>query len=133
MSLAFSDCLKRGKIKPFSRGKRFAPQELKTAEFDLERAHKTFKEGDFKWATIQLYYAMFHAARAMIYSRNFRECSHYCLVEAIRALFVETQRIPVTLLEGLIEAKDLREDADYHSRWSKKSCKKLLGTAPAIP
>jgi uncharacterized protein (UPF0332 family) len=72
---------------------------------------------------------MFHAARAMFYSRNFRESSHYCLVEAIRALFVETHRIPVALLEGLIEAKDLREDADYHNRWSQKGCERLLAIA----
>jgi hypothetical protein len=33
------------------------------------------------------------------------------------------------LLEGLQEAKNLREDADYYSRWSKQGCEKLLKVA----
>ena len=50
MSLEYDDCLKRGKIKPFSRGKSLAPKELETAASDLERAKKTYKEDDYKWA-----------------------------------------------------------------------------------
>jgi len=48
----YEECLKRGKIKPFSRGKDLAPKELESAAADLERAEKTFSEGDYKWATI---------------------------------------------------------------------------------
>jgi uncharacterized protein (UPF0332 family) len=83
MSLAYTECLRKGKIKEFSRGKSLAPKELDTAASDLNRAYKTFDDGDYKWATIQMYYAMFHAGRAMIYSRNLREHSHFCLIEAI--------------------------------------------------
>ena len=45
MTLEYDDCLKRGKIKPFSRGKSLAPKELETAASDLERSKKTYKEG----------------------------------------------------------------------------------------
>jgi uncharacterized protein (UPF0332 family) len=72
---------------------------------------------------------MFHAARAMIYARSYREHSHYCLIEAIRTLFVETRRFPINLLEALGEAKSLREDADYYGRWSEKGCDMLLKAA----
>jgi uncharacterized protein (UPF0332 family) len=129
MSLGYLDCLRKGKIRPFSRGKSLAVKELESAESDLRRAEATRREGDYKWATIQLYYSMFHAARALIYSRNLREQSHHCLIEAVRALFVEKGPLPVSLLEGFKEAKNLREDADYYGRWTKSGCDKLLKTA----
>lgn len=129
MSLEYDSCLKRGKLKPFSRGSTLASKELNTAIFDLERAKKTYKEGDFKWATIQLYYSMFHSARALLYAKNLREHSHFCLIAAIKELYVKTKQLPIHLLEGIQEAKDLREDADYYSRWSEQGCEKLLKLA----
>ena len=69
---------------------------------------------------------MFHAARALIYSQNMRERSHYCLVIAIKKLFVNTKLIPAALSEALKEAKNLREDADYYNRWSESGCRRLL-------
>lgn len=129
MSLEYNDCLKRGKIKPFTRGKSLVSKELETAGFDLERAKKTYKDGDYKWATIQIYYSMFHSARALLYAKNLREHSHFCLIAAIKNLYVETKRLPVHLLEALQEAKNLREDADYYNRWSEQGCEKLLKLA----
>ena len=129
MSLEYDDCLKRGKIKSFSRGTTLAPKELDAAVFDLERARKTYKDGDYKWATIQIYYSMFHSARALLYTKNLREHSHFCLIAAIRTLYVETNQLSTYLLEGFQEAKNLREDADYYNRWCKQGCEKLLKLA----
>lgn len=129
MNADYEGCLKRGKIKPFSRGIALVSKELETAASDLRRAELTCKEGDYKWATIQLYYSMFHSARALLYAKNLREHSHFCLIAAIRALYVETKKIPVLLVEGLEEAKALREDADYYNRWSVHGCENLLKTA----
>jgi uncharacterized protein (UPF0332 family) len=129
MTLEYDNCLKKGKIKPFSRGNILAPKEIETAMTDLERAKKTFVEDDYKWATIQIYYSMFHSARALLYSNNLREHSHFCLIAAIRTLFVDTGKIPGHFIEALQEAKNLREDADYYNRWSKQGCEKLLETA----
>ena len=129
MTIEHDDCIKRGKIKPFSRGITLAPKEIETARADLETAQKTYKESDYKWATIQIYYSMFHSARALLYAKNLREHSHYCLIAAIKTLYVETKQIPVSLLEALQEAKNLREEADYYNRWSQAGCEKLLKLA----
>ena len=129
MSIDYEDCLKKGKIRSFSRGKGLADKELQAASADLERAQKTFKDNDYKWATVQLYYSMFHSARALLYCKNLREHSHFCLITAIQTLYVETKQLPVTLLEALKKAKSLREDADYYDRWSEEGCRKLLSAA----
>jgi len=126
MTLDYDECLKKGKIRSFSRGKSLSSTEFDAAISDFNRAKKTYKDGDYKWATIQIYYSMFHSARALLYSRNLREHSHFCLLEAIRTLFVESKQIPISLLEGFQEAKNLREEADYYNRWSKHGCEKLL-------
>lgn len=129
MTIEYDDCLKRGKIKPFSRGPTLAVKEIEAAESDLNRAHKTHSETDYKWATIQTYYSMFHSARALLYAKSFREHSHYCLVAAIRTLYVDTKIIPVYILEGFQQAKTLREEADYYNRWSQVGCEKLIKLA----
>ena len=129
MSVEYEQCLKKGKIKAFSRGKGLVDKEIQSAHSDLERAKKTFHDNDYKWATIQLYYTMFHSARALLYWKNLKEHSHFCLIAAIKSLYVENRKLPVTLLESLIKAKNLREDADYYDRWSKIGCQQLLNAA----
>ncbi len=126
INLEFKNCLQQGRIKTFSRGPALASKELDIAVSDLERARKTLKDGDYKWATIQLYYSMFHCARALLLARGYREHNHYCLIVAMRALYVGTKKLPVALIDALQEAKGLRQDADYYGKWSKKGCKKLL-------
>jgi len=66
MTREHDECMKKGRIKPFSRGVALAPKELETARADLETAGKTYKENDYKWATIQIYYSMFHSASIAI-------------------------------------------------------------------
>lgn len=126
MTVEYDDCLKRDKIKAFSRGPALVVKEIEAAEADLERAHKTHSEADYKWATIQTYYAMFHSARALLYAKSLREHSHYCLIAAIKTLYVETKIIPPYILEGFQQAKILREEADYYNRWSQAGCEKLI-------
>lgn len=58
MSNRFKDCLEKGKIKEFSRGKFLVQKELESAEFDFKAAKYSFEEENYKWATIQTYYSI---------------------------------------------------------------------------
>lgn len=129
MNPEFEACLKRGKIKEFSQGKSLAQKELKTAGSDLNEAKETFQKEGYKWATIQAYYSMFHSARALLYNKNYGEKSHYCLIVALKVLYVETGLLPVSFIEVLQRAKDLREDADYYDEWSKITTEDILTKA----
>jgi len=120
MNPEFEQCLKRNKIREFPRGKALLTKTLGTAQRDLESAEKTFNDKDYKWATIQSYYSMFHSARALLFAKNYREHSHYCLIVAMRALYVEIRLLPGSLVEALGKGKRLREDADYYDRWSEE-------------
>jgi uncharacterized protein (UPF0332 family) len=54
---------------------------------DLQDAQDSVQNNKFKWATIQGYYSMFHTMRALLFSKDYREKSHYALLLAIRELF----------------------------------------------
>jgi uncharacterized protein (UPF0332 family) len=129
MIKSFEDCLKSSKIKKFSRGKSLAPKEIRLAEEDLKIAQKSLKDRNYRWCIIQIYYSMFHSARALLYFKNYREHSHYCLIQAIRELYVKPGKLEVFFLETLSEAKNLREAADYYGDYSDLNAKKLLNKA----
>ena len=126
MNIEFQDCLKRGKIREFSRGKTLSKKELQSAISDLESAKHSFKNKNYKWTTIQCYYSMFHVARALLYLKNFREKSHHCLIVAVKALYVANRLLPANLVENLQKAKTLRENADYYDEWSREGAEILL-------
>lgn len=129
MKREFEDCLKRHKISEFPRGKMLVQKELDIALADLDKARKNFSEKDYKWATIQAYYSMFHSSRALLYNKGYREKSHYCLNVALRVLYVETKKIPVDYIEALAHGKRLREDADYYDQWNNVGAEELIRTA----
>ncbi len=129
MNPEFEDCLKSKKIWAFSRGQTLSNKELNTAASDLERSKASYEVKDYKWATIQSYYSMFHSARALLYAKNYREKSHFGLIIAIRALYVEKGQLPFTLIEGLQKAKVLRENADYYDEWSKTGAETIINLA----
>lgn len=125
----FEDCLQKGKIREFYRGKALVKKELESAVFDLDAAKESIKGGNYKWGTIQIYYSMFHSARSLLYNKNYREKSHFCLIEALRALYVEKGLIGYWLIEALQRAKALREGADYYSDFSKEGAEDLIKKA----
>ena len=129
MSQEFKKCLERGKIKRFSPGKKLAEKELRLASDDWKISKESLEAKRYKWGIVQSYYSMFHSARALLYSRSYREKSHFCLIEAVRTLFVETGELDCLLLESLLEAKNLREEADYYGDFSELNCRKLVKKA----
>lgn len=129
MNPEFEKCLKKRKLREFSRGKYLVEKEYNIGLKDLEDAKDSFKREKFKWATIQAYYAMFHCARALIYAKNYREKSHYCLIVALRTLYVEKGELELSLVENFQRAKNLRENADYYDEWSEAGAEELLRTA----
>lgn len=128
-SLDFQKCLQNNKIKPFPKGKILVSKELEIARDDWKIAKESLAKKNYKWSTIQSYYSMFHAARALLYSRGYRERSHYCLVVGIRELYMNKNLLSHTLVEALQFGKTLRENADYYADFSQTGAKDMLDKA----
>ena len=95
-NIEFKEAIEKRRILPFSKAKRLVGKELKESKDDLKEAYDRFENKKYKYATITAYYSAFHAGRALVYSKGYREKSHYFLLVALQSLFAE---------KGLLEQK----------------------------
>ena len=125
----FARCVEKGKIVTFTKGPSLVSKELESVNDDLAASKDSLVRGNYKWATIQAYYSMFHIARALIYAKQYREKSHYCLVVALENLYVERGILEKGFVESLVIGKEMRESADYRSSFSKDGADNLIRAA----
>lgn len=126
MQNKFKKCLEYKKIVRFNRGPNLVSKELKLSLDDLDSAKDIYKRGNYKWAIVHAYYSMFHAGRGLLYIKRYREKSHYCLIEAIRELYVKEKELSFVFIENIYKAKMLREEADYYGEYKKSMAEKLI-------
>lgn len=129
MDYYFKRCLEKKNLVKVSIDKKLIEKEIIAAESDLKDSHDVLKIEKPKLATITAYYSMFHAARALLYSKGYREKSHFCLRTAIKNLFVDSNLLESSFLDDYDTAKDLRENADYRSDFSKEGAGQLIAKA----
>lgn len=123
-------CLKNGRLVKVRPDRRMVKKELETAGYDLRRARGSLASRDAKWGTIQGYYAMFHAAKALLYAKGYREKSHRCLLIGLRELYAAS--LGEAMVRSFEEAMDLREEADYEASFSESSAEDVLESAAAF-
>jgi len=128
-NVEFKEAIEKRRILSFPKGKQLVTKELREAKDDLKEAHDRFKNKKYKYATITAYYSAFHSARALVYSRGYREKSHYFLLVALRALFVDKGLLEQKLVNRLHNAMILREEADYNGEFSKEGAESALELA----
>jgi uncharacterized protein (UPF0332 family) len=99
----------------------------------LESAKKSFEDENYKWATIQAYYAIFHAVRALVYKSGYREESHAAMKTAFKELYIDNGTVPRKVYSVLERGMDLRETADYRETYTKDGAETLItGAGEAI-
>jgi uncharacterized protein (UPF0332 family) len=128
-NIELQKAIEKKRILHFAQGKRQVKKELEEAENDLIEALNRFESGKYKYATITGYYSMFHSARALIYSKGYREKSHYYLLVALNSLFVDAGLLSDDLTSEFHDAMVLREDADYHGNFTKEGAEAVLKAA----
>lgn len=132
MSIEFQKAIEKKRILRFAQGKRQVKKELKEAESDLAEALNRFDNKKYKYATITGYYSMFHSVRALIYSKGYREKSHYYLLVAVNSLFVKDGLLSEELALEFHDAMVLREDADYHGNFTEEGADSVLKAAKEL-
>lgn len=130
MSFKFRRLLRERKLMRIEPDSELALKEIRGAESDLDAAKESLRVENFKWATIQGYYSMFHSARALLYSRGFRERSHYALLVAVRELF--SRDLEASLIRGFEDGMGLREAADYGLTFSEEGAKDVIENAEKL-
>jgi uncharacterized protein (UPF0332 family) len=132
MRFRFERCKEKGKIIKIEDNSDFADRELKEARDDLKSAENSINENNPKWAIVQSYYTMFHAFRALLFTRGYREKSHACLKHAIEALFVDEGVIDSDLIDDFDFAMKSREKADYSYSYNNELAEDLFDSATQL-
>ena len=122
----FERCLKERRLIKIKPSNEIVQKELDSAEYDLERARNSFDEEDFKWAAVQSYYSMFHAAKALVLRKGYREKSHFCLIISLRELYVKEAKLDSEMVENLELCMNLRHEADYGLTYHKESAETAI-------
>lgn len=123
----FRRFIDEGKLTRISTDRALVLKEIEGAMSDLEEAKDSLSRKKVKWAIVQGYYSMFHAAKALIYSKGFREKSHYALLVALKELFVN--QLELETIQNFSEAMSLREEADYGLVFSEEGAKSIVENA----
>lgn len=90
-----------------------ARQFLKKADHALEVAESLLVDG-YHWdAASKIYYAMFYAAQALLKSEGIDVIKHSAVESAFGYYFAKPGRIDVKYHRMLIDARKIREIADY--------------------
>ena len=112
--------------------------DFRQIEYQIKRANKDLKTAeanlsiDLTWAFAIAYHAMMRASKALIYSKGYREKSHYYLLVALKSLFVDTNALSEEISSEFHDAMILREDADYHGNFTKDGADAVLETAKEL-
>jgi len=126
------DLLQKGKLKRAAISEEMYIKECGISEKDLESAAKSFDDENYKWATIQAYYAVFHAVRALVYKSGYREESHAAMKTAFKELYIDNGLMPKKVYSVLERGMDLREMADYKETYSKNGAEALITGAREV-
>lgn len=123
------DAVEKRKLIHFSSGPKLVGREIEAAQEDLQDAKNSFHGKRYKWATVQAYYSFFHSSRALLYSKKYREKSHFHLAHAVKSFFVGVGLLPVEYYDNFVQAIDLREMADYKREFSKQGAERNIKAA----
>ena len=125
----FDKCLKDRRLVRFEASPEMIKKEMDSAEYDLLKSEKSLLDGDYKWSSVQAYYSMFHAAKALVFLKGYREKSHYCLMIALRELYVRTGLIKDEFAENFELCMEIRHEADYALLYDEESAKMAFENA----
>ncbi len=86
---------------------------LEKSEEAIQVAEKLLKESYFSHAASKAYYSMFYAAQALLKSEGINVIKHSAVEAMFGYHFSKTGRIDPKFHKMFIEARDVRELADY--------------------
>jgi uncharacterized protein (UPF0332 family) len=115
------------KISRITADRALVKKELSATKADLKDSQESLGLMKFKWATIQGYYAMFHAARALLFDRGYREKGHHALFIGIRELYAG--KLERFLLQDFEHGIYLRQEADYGLKFSETGASDIIEAA----
>lgn len=86
---------------------------IENAHEKLEAAKNLFENGFYNDSVSRSYYAMFFAAKALLFEKNIHPKTHRGLISQFGLEFVKKNEFKKELFDLLARAQEDREEADY--------------------
>jgi uncharacterized protein (UPF0332 family) len=86
---------------------------IEKAKDDLETAEMNLKENKLSQSINRSYYAMFHAARALVALDKFDSKKHSGVISFFNQHYIKTGKIEPEYSKMLLGAFDIRNESDY--------------------
>jgi uncharacterized protein (UPF0332 family) len=93
--------------------KRLAEQEIKSSQERLEAAEILLKNRKIVDSINRAYYAMFHAARALLYLHNIQPKTHEGVIREFSRIISEEKIMDKKFGRSLRQVFEMRESGDY--------------------
>lgn len=122
----FERCIQQRRLVKIKATSEMKQRELDDAAYDLCSAQHSYDEGNYKWAVVQSYYSMFHAAKALVLHKGYREKSHHCLLVVLKELYSLESEEAEEMTDNLELCMHLRHDADYGLSYTSESAQIAL-------
>lgn len=108
-----SDCFSRRLLTNTGPSTGLARKSLKQAEIFLVDAIDMINIGKSRMATIALYNAFFHTARALLFKDGIKERSHFCIARYVEDKYVHKGLLKADFLGYLDALRDARHERQY--------------------
>lgn len=105
--MTLEECFGKGLLRELKASKGMIDKELELADSNLAEAESLNQLGHFNAAVIFIYTAMFHSARAILFSDGYSERSHACLILYLNEKYVKTGKLETKFILAI---DDLRTD-----------------------
>ncbi len=128
----FERCVKKRLLIKINSTEEMIQKEITNSRYDLDRSKGSIKNKDYKWAAVQAYYSIFHAAKALVLKKSYREKSHYCLLVALIELYVKKDLLDPEMADNFEICMNLRHDADYGLIYDQESAETAVNYAESF-
>jgi len=108
-----SDCFERRLLTNTGPSTGLARKSLKQSELFLVDAVDLINMGKSRMATIALYNAFFHTARALLFKDGIKERSHFCISRYVEEKYVRNGLLNPDFLSYLDALRDARHETQY--------------------
>ncbi|MEW6329388.1 MAG: HEPN domain-containing protein [Candidatus Micrarchaeota archaeon] len=122
------ECIGKGLLQRVPPNRELSAKEWREAELDMAEAKALLKEKRLKRSTTTSYYAMFHAAKAVLFKLGFREKAHYAIAVVLEDL-AKRGKLEMRFADDFRAAMHAREGADYHYSYSEETARSLVSIA----
>ena len=85
--MTYDDCFSKGLLRKAGLTEEETKAQIDIALAYIIKAEKIFESEVFDMSFLASYISIFHSARALLYSKGYKERSHYCLFEFVKKEF----------------------------------------------